>query len=152
MKSRPLLSVAAVIALSLAVVISAEAAPRRKASRKSPLGNDLGGAREGSDGDGGDLIPIPEHYLLHDDDGDSDDFEDYEDEDDIVGGGGGGGKEIIKDAAIVLKDPYSVSAQIEQPTRERELSSSVQSFSGEQVFPRERQPAWQPSRNAESLA
>ena len=87
----PLLLAVAVLVLSLAA--ASEAAARRKSSRKLSSGNDLGG-EDGVAAE--DLIPIPDHYLLSDDQAATeheDDFDDYEyddaedvgEEDDRVG-------------------------------------------------------------------
>ena len=72
----PLLLAVAVLVLSLAA--ASEAAARRKSSRKLSSGNDLGG-EDGVAAE--DLIPIPDHYLLSDDQAATeheDDFDDYE--------------------------------------------------------------------------
>lgn len=83
-RPRHIFAMAAAVVVVLSLAAASEAAPRRKSSRKLSSGNDLNGvAQDGSDGAAAeDLIPIPDHYLLRDDqaDDDDDDFEDYEDE------------------------------------------------------------------------
>jgi hypothetical protein len=65
--------------LALVALASVSAVPRRSSHAAS--GNDLDDS-----GGGHDLIPIPDHYLVDDDDGandDDDDLEDYEDDEEV---------------------------------------------------------------------
>ena len=161
----PLLLAVAVLVLSLAA--ASEAAARRKSSRKLSSGNDLGG-EDGVAAE--DLIPIPDHYLLSDDQAATeheDDFDDYEyddaedvgEEDDRVGK-----KRESSSFAIELKDPLiRCRLEIEPPSSLHELEHTFLSvkrvFSGKQVFLRDEpllsrsrcRSRRHASRNAESL-
>ena len=125
---------------------ASEAAARRKSSRKLSSGNDLGG-EDGVAAE--DLVPIPDHYLLSDDDQAAteheDDFDDYEyddaedvgEEDDRVGK-----KRESSSFAIELKDPLiRCRLEIEPPSSLHELEHTFLSvkrvFSGKQVFLRD---------------
>ena len=155
MKRPRLLFTVAVVVMSLAA--ASEAAPRRKSSRKLSSGNGLGGGGGGggggvTQGDGAaaeDLIPIPDHYLLPEDqaaaannDNDDDDFEDYEYESGEEGEDDRDGKKREKTSSSRLSSRtllFGVISKLNRRCARTRTFLSVKRvfFSGKQVFLRD---------------